>query len=124
MNQKNQERLQQIEIENKIWIIYLIIIGLSYYSNYYEKNYFEKNNKESKEKYRKINILIFTMLALIYAYFEKESINSFLQKEKSETARKFDNLSLIATTAVLISGLIFLYIAVSDTNLEEEIAFN
>ena len=36
----NNDRLKKIKTENEIWIIYLIIIGLSYWSNYYEKDYF------------------------------------------------------------------------------------
>ena len=91
----NKKRIQQIEIENKIWIIYFIIIGLSYYGNYYEKD-----------------------------YFEKEAVNSFREKNKSKDQKKYDTLSLIATTAVLISGIIFLYIIVNDKDLDEEIAFN
>ena len=118
------ERLKQIEVENKIWIIYLIIIGLSYYSNYYEKDYFTKNNINSKNKYKKINSLIFTSLLLIYAYFEKEAIQSFLNKDKTSTQKKYDNLILFASTAILISGFIFLYIVLDDNNLETEIAFN
>ena len=108
-------------IENKIWIIYLIIIALSYQSNYYEKDFFIHQTQTSKKKYRKLNILIFTMLALIYAYFEKESISSFLQQKKTN---KLTELSLIASTLVLIAGIIYLYVVVKDEDIEEEIAFN
>lgn len=125
MNYNVEERLKEIEVENYLWIVYLIIIGLSYYANYYEKDFFLNNNLDSKETYRKINVLIFTTLVLIYAYFEKESINSYLDKNnKSDTRKTFDTLILFATSAVLISGIIFLYIILEDTNLEAEIAFN
>lgn len=120
----NKKRIQQIEIENKIWIIYFIIIGLSYYGNYYEKDYFENNNQNSKEIYQKTNTIVFTILLIIYSYFEKEEINSFQEKNKSKKQKEYDTLSLIATTAVLISGILFLYIIIDDKNLEEEIAFN
>ena len=120
----NKKRIQQIEIENKIWIIYFIIIGLSYYGNYYEKDNFENNNQNSKEIYQKKNTIVFTILLIIYSYFEKEEINSFQEKNKSKKQKEYDTLSLIATTAVLISGIIFLYIIVNDKDLDEEIAFN
>ena len=119
MNTSTKNRLQQIQIENKIWIIYLIIIFLSYQSNYYEKEYFTHQKQTSKNKYRKLNILIFTMLVLIYAYFEKESLQS-LKNSKS----KLTELSFIATTLVLIAGILYLYIVVKDKDIEEEIAFN
>ena len=51
------DKLKDIEIENKIWIIYIGIIILSWYSNTLERKYFIYNDLESKEKYRKIIIL-------------------------------------------------------------------
>lgn len=124
MNSNVNERLKQIQAENYIWIIYLIIIGLSYYANYFEKDYFLTKNTISKEKYRKINAFIFSVLIIIYAYFEKDAISSFNNKNKSQTQRKYDDLIFIATTAILVSGFIFLYTILADTNLDTEIAFN
>jgi len=120
----NLKRLKQIEIENYIWVVYIIIIGLSYYANYLEKDYFINNNINSKNTYRKINTFIFIILILVYSYFENDSLNSFKDKNKTPKQKEFDTLSLIASTLVLISGLIFLYIIINDDNLDEEIAFN
>jgi uncharacterized membrane protein len=115
-----EERIKKINIENNIWVIYLIIIGLSYLANYFEKNFFETNNQKSKNTYQKLNALVFIILIIIYSYFEKDAIESY--KEKNNEF--FSTLILIATTLVLISGIIFLYIIIVDTNIEEEIAFN
>lgn len=120
----NEKRIKQIDIENNIWIIYFIIIGLSYYGNYYEKDYFKNNNIKSKEIYQKTNTIVFTILLVIYSYFEKEAIASLKENNKNKRQKEYDILSLIATTAVLISGIIFLYIIIDDKNLDEEIAFN
>lgn len=120
----NKKRIKQIDIENNIWIIYFIIIGLSYYGNYYEKDYFKNNNIKSKEIYQKTNTIVFTILLVIYSYFEKEAIASLKENNKNKRQKEYDILSLIATTAVLISGIIFLYIIIDDKNLDEEIAFN
>ena len=119
-----QERLKQIKIENYIWIIYLGIIILSYCANYYEKDYFLTKKEKSKRKYRKLNSTVFIILIIIYSYFEKEAINSFKTKNKSIEQQKYDTLSLIASTLVLISGYIFLYIILKDENIGTEIAFN
>ena len=119
-----QERLKQIKIENYIWIIYLVIIILSYYANYFEKDFFLNQNKNSKTIYRKLNSLVFIILIIIYAYFEKEAINSFKETKKIKKQEEYDTLALIASTLVLISGFIFLYIILKDKNIETEIAFN
>ena len=124
MNNNIKKRINQIEIENYIWLIYFIIIGLSYYGNYLEKDYFLTNNKTSKDKYRKINAIVFIILIFIYGYFENNALIDFYNKNKSRKQIKYDSLSLLATTLVLISGFIFLYIILDDTNLDTEIAFN
>jgi amino acid transporter len=124
MNEKIQKRIKQINIENNIWIIYLFIIILSYYANYKEKDFFLNNNQESKEIYRKINAFIFSILIIVYSYFEIDAITSLKESPKNTQNNNYDILSFIATTAVLISGIIFLYIIINDKDLEEEIAFN
>ena len=120
MNNNLEKRLKLINIENNIWIIYIGIIILSFYSNVLEKDYFINKNISSKNKYQKINTIIFITLIIVYSFFENESIKSLKNINKS----KYDNLNFIATTLVLISGLIFLYIILNDNDLEEEIAFN
>ena len=125
MNYNNiSKRLEQIQIEDFIWIVYLFIIGFSLYANSLEKDYFLTHNIQSKNTYRKINALVFLVLIIVYSYFEKEAINSLQNQNKSEKQEKLDILSFIATTAVLISGIIFLYIILEDDDLEEEVAFN
>ena len=124
MNQDITKRLQQINTENRVWIIYLFIIGFSFYSNYLEKDYFLNNNQKSKEIYRIINISIFMTITLVYLYFEIEAIESLLEKDKNAKRKKYDALSFMASTMILLSGIIFLYIAIDDKNIEEEIAFS
>ena len=124
MNKKIIKRLNKIETENNIWIIYLLIILLSYYANSKEKDYFINNNLQSKDLYRKINIIIFIILIMVYSYFELDAISSLKDNNKTNKIKKLDNLSFMATTAVLISGILFLYILIEDEELEEEIAFN
>lgn len=119
-----EERLKKIDIENNIWIIYLGIIFLSFLANYYEKDYFINKNDLSKKTYRELNIFIFIVLIIVYSYFELDSLKSFLNTNKSKEQTKLDNLSFIATTLVLLSGIIFLYILIEDKDLIEEIAFN
>lgn len=122
----NQEILQEIETENFIWIIYLFIIGFSFVANSFEKDYYINNNLESKDKYRMINIFIFSVALLVYLYFFRgnyrvvNELGIFATKEK----RQFNELNLIASALIVIAGAILLYIAIFDENLDTEIAFN
>ena len=119
-------KLKELKIEDFIWFIYIGIIILSWYSNTLERKYFIYNDLESKEKYRKIIILIFSILVIIYLYFlnsSKEEINS-LKPSDSNQKKTLTYLSYLASFLIVISGLIYLYIAIVDTELRVELAFN
>ena len=121
-----ESKIKQINIENKIWIIYIGIIFLSWYSNSLEKNYFINNDLNSKDKYRKIIILIFSILVIVYFYFLKSSIDDIKNLKQSDRERKknLTYLSFIGSSLIAISGLIFLYIALMDEDINVELAFN
>ncbi len=121
---ETSKRLKQISTENKIWVIYLLIIGLSYYSNYFEKNYFLYHNNYDKETYRKITILIFSIAVIIYIYFFVDSYNDVLENYNNLKKKTYSELSLLGSTLILISGIIFLYIALADKDIDVELAFN
>lgn len=126
MNAEVENKLKQITIEDNIWIIYLGIIVLSWYSNYLEKNYFIYHDANNKEKYRKIMILIFSILVLVYLYFFNSSYSDLcnLKETDSKKKKELTYLSFIGSLLIVISGFIFLYIALKDDELNVEIAFN
>ncbi len=121
-----KNRLKEIQIEDFIWIIYLGIIALSFYSNYLEKDYFINNSIDSKYKYRSIIIFIFSVLLIVYAYFLYDSYQSVksLNNNENDKTKLLTYLSFYASLLIFISGLIFLYIAINDENLNIELAFN
>ena len=120
------ERLKQLNIEDFIWIIYLIIIFLSYYSNHFERKYLINNDLISKEKYRYIIIIIFSILLVIYVYFLQDSIKSLknIKVTDSNKKRYLVYLAFLGSLFIAISGVIFLYIAYNNEDLEIELAFN
>lgn len=126
MNEEINKRLKQLNIEDKIWILYIGIIIISFISNKYEKDYFINNNEKSKESYRKLTTLIFTILIVVYLYFLKDSIDSIKELKQSDSEKKKNlvYLSFIGSLLIAISGFIFLYISIVDDNLNIELAFN
>lgn len=119
-------RLKEIKIENYIWIIYLGIIFLSYYSNNLEKDYLVNNNYISKDKYRYIMIIIFSILVIIYLYFLLDSYQSIKNIDLNNISDKdlLYILSFVGSLLIFISGLIFLYISIKDKDINVELAFN
>ena len=126
MNDELKDKLKQLNIEDFIWLIYIGIILLSWYSNSLERKYYCFNDLESKKKYRKIIILIFSILLIVYSYFLVDSYKSLKNIKETDSKKKKDliYLSFIASSLIFISGLIFLYIAINDEDLNVELAFN
>ena len=120
------ETLKELKTEEFIWIIYIGIIALSFYSNYFEKKYFINNDLASREKYQTLLILIFSILIVAYLYFLKSSYNSLKKLKRSDTNKKklLTISSYIGSLLIFISGVIFLFIAIADEEIDVEIAFN
>lgn len=119
------DRLNDIKTENIIWVIYIGIIVLSYIANNYETNYIKYNDNKSKDNYRNLMLLIFSILVIVYFKFLKDSLKdvkktSYLNNKVS----MLNKLSFIGSLFVFISGIIFLYIIYNDKNIDVEIAFN
>lgn len=122
----NEEIIKQIETENFIWIIYLFIIGISFIANYYEATYYKNGSEISKDKYRILNIFIFSVAFIIYLYFFKGNYDVLKKLNCYDSNSKilFNELNFIASILILTAGAILLYIAIFDKDLETEIAFN
>ena len=125
-NEELKKRLKQLKIEDFIWIIYIGIIFFSLYSNTLERKYFIYNDKKSKNTYRNITIGIFTILVIVYFYFLVDSYNDVKSLNIKDSYKKkyLTKLSFAGSLLIFISGIIFLYIAYNDENIDVEIAFN
>lgn len=125
MDKELNERLKELRIEDIIWIIYIGIIGLSLYANNVERQYFIYKDKICKNLYQKLLIIIFGIVFIIYIYFAVISYKDVLKLSDDDSLekRKYTYLSFIGSLLILVSGAIFLYIAIKDENIEIEIAF-
>lgn len=126
MNRDLEDRLKELNIEDFIWIVYIGIIIMSWYSNYLERKYFLNNDQISKEKYKSITTTIFIILIFVYLFFLKSSIDDIrnLNEYDSIKKKRLTYLSFVASLLIAISGFIFLYISIVDDDLSVELAFN
>lgn len=125
-NRDLEEKLKEINIEDFIWVIYIFIIFMSWYSNSKERCYYVCGDEKSKEEYRCLVVMIFTILLVVYLYFVKSSWDSYkkLKDSPSIKTRELATLSLLSSLLIAVSGAIFLYIAIKDDDLIIELAFN
>ena len=71
-------------------------------------------------------ILIFSILLFVYYYFTKDSYSDLKKLNYYDTDKKkiLTYASFTGSLLILISGVIFLIIAITDDNIDTEIAFN
>ena len=100
MSGELEEKLKELKTEDFIWLIYIGIIFLSWYSNYLERNYFLYNDLISKDKYRKTLILIFSILLVVYLYFLKDAIDSINKLKPTDSKKKKDLAYLSPITII------------------------
>ena len=129
------DRLNDIKIENYIFIIYYIIITISLYANKVDKEKFEgfkkekvnineqKYGKEIREKYRKLLFVIFGMAFLVYLYYTISNYDDYIE-DNNPNSKRLNGLTFLASFLVLISGTIYLYVIYEDKDVNIELAFN
>lgn len=120
------DKLEDIKKENYVWIIYIGIIILSWYANSKETKYILYDDEKSKKEYQNLLILIFTILLIIYFGFTKDSFRDVkkLNIYDSDKKKILTYASFLGSILILISGIIYLTIAILDEDIETEIAFN
>ncbi len=120
------DRLKKINIENFIWVIYIGIIILSWYANSKEKKFILFDDQKSKKEYQNLMIFIFSILIVVYYYYTKDSYDDISKLNAEDTNKKvaLTYASFIGSLLILISGAIFLIIAILDDNIDTELAFN
>ena len=124
MNCEIEDWLRQIDNEDRVFIIFIIIIILSYIANSYEKKYFINGLEEEKKKYYYLQIFIFLIVVLVNIYYVVISYKEVagLRNEEYSNRKKYANLGLIASLFALVAGLIILYISIDDTEIDAEIS--
>lgn len=118
------ERLKLLKAEDIIWTILIGLLLLSFYANAIERDYLIHGNLISKEKYRHLQIFIFVVATLTYLFYVIYDFKDMVQLKETDSSKKVEHtyLSFIASLFILIAGIIFIYIAVTDTELETEIS--
>ena len=118
-------RLERLNSENKIWIIYFFIAAFAILANNYEKDFLTNKNLKSYQIEKTMHIVIFLVAFFIYLYFFLVIIKDLTNMEKNFNNTKYRNtfLQLIAALLFLVGGAVYLVLEVT-TSETEEIGFN
>ena len=91
-----------------------------------KKKFILYNDEVSRMEYQNLLVLIFSILLIIYYYFTKSSYDDLNELTINDSNKKIilTYVSFIASLLILISGMIFLTIAIMDEEIDVELAFN
>lgn len=118
-------RLERLNSENKIWIIYFFIAAFAILANNYEKDFLTNKNLKSYQIEKTMHIVVFLVAFFIYLYFVLVITKDLTNMEKNFNNTKYRNtfLQLIAALLFLVGGAVYLVLEVT-TSETEEIGFN
>lgn len=81
------EKLKILNTEDYIWLIYIGIIFMSWYSNSLERKYFTKNDIESKTKYQKIMRFDLSRCFSAKHYISENSVQNIRRADNPQRLR-------------------------------------
>ena len=110
--------LEEVRIEDWIWIIYLFLASFALIANFFEKDYLINGNKTSKKTFKTINIAIFIVVFFIYLYFVLLTYSRFKERENHTSIKSMivTNANFIAATLFLIGGIIYIFTEIISDN--------
>ena len=108
---KANDKINNLNDEDKIWYIYFFVIIAALISNKYEKYYVLSNDIYGIKKAKMINIIIFIIALFIYLYFLMQNINGIRNINRYKEPKKFyrQQINLIAAILFLVAGFIYFY---------------
>ena len=124
-NATDSETLNEIRIEDYIWIIYIFLAIFAIVSNHYEKEYELKHEKKDEKTFRNINTFIFVITLIIYIYFVIINYKHIKKLNPNSSFKEIliENAGFIASVLFLIAGAISLFISIYGSD-DDDIILN
>ena len=111
-------KLQRLNEENLVWVVYFFIIIVALLSNAYEKYFLETGDLRKQKIFRTLNITIFCVAFFIYLYFVIISYENVQELRDNSTKKEVlsAHVTLIASILFLVAGGLALW---SEINRED-----
>ena len=118
-------KLQRINNEDLIWIIYFFIVIGALLSNNYERNYLKTGDSSQQKKFRLLNITIFSVAFFIYFYFVLTNYEDIKTLRRNASKKEVLNaqIALISSLLFLVAGALALIAELNRPGADEDIGF-
>ena len=116
-------KLQRLNNEDLIWVIYFFIVIAALISNTYEKNYLLTGNSSNQKKFKILNITVFSIAFFIYLYFVITNYEDLAYLRKNATRKEIlnANIALISSLLFLVGGILALIGEINRGGPDEDI---
>ena len=124
MNKELNDRLNKINSEDNFFVIFIILIILSYIANQFEKSYLINEVEKDQVSYYYLQVFIFFVVVIINLYYVYSSYNGVKSSLMSNDLKqiKYETLIFVSSLFALVAGILILYVAVNDTEIDAEIS--
>ncbi len=111
-----KEQLNELKIEDYIWIIFIFVSIVAIVSDHFERNWLLTKNKKDYHTYKTINVTLLTISFLVYFYFVLLSYKKYKQTAHKRSVKElfFSEVNLFAASLFLIGGLLNIYTEVKS----------
>ena len=111
-----REQLNELRIEDYIWIIFIFVSIVAIVSDHFERNWLLTKNKKDYHTYKTINVVLLIISFLVYLYFVLLSYKKYKQTAHKKSVKElfFSEVNLFATSLFLIGGLLNIYTEVKS----------
>ncbi len=114
-------KLQRLNQEDLIWIIYFFIVIGALLSNYFERKFLFTENGKYQKKFKILNITIFCVAFFIYLYFVLLNYENIASLRKNATKKEVitSQAGLIAAILFLVGGIINIFVEIYSDDTED-----
>ncbi len=116
-------KIQRVNQENLVWVVYFFIIIAALLSNAYEKYFLETGDYRKEKIFRTLNITIFSVAFFIYLYFVLVTYENLEELKRTGTKKEVLNahITFIASILFLVAGGLALYAEINRENPDTDI---
>lgn len=116
MNKFDQNKYQELVIDEWIWVIFIILSFLNIIGDEIEKHYCLYQEETDKTKSKKIFTFTVFVSFLIYIYLAIKNYQRYQNEKSKNIPTNLLGIKVFASTLVVIASAIFLYTQIEDNN--------
>ncbi len=119
-----KRKLDKLNIDDFIWLIYFFIVIFSLIANSFQRKYLFTKDKRYRNNGRVITLTLLIVAFFIYFYFVLDSIDdiNILRTNKDPDRKRVAMERLITTLVFLVGGALSIYTEIDDKGGDVDLA--